>query len=102
MVGVTEGREIQASAGEPGVACLGGALALVLATAALVHAVDQPGPLPGLDRDERGERHALGAAACQSPSPPESGRAGPRCGPWAALSPDQTRPRRRSRRPGPQ
>jgi hypothetical protein len=43
---------------------LGEALALVLAgAAAVVHAVDEPGPLPGLDRDQRGHRDALVAAA---------------------------------------
>jgi hypothetical protein len=40
---------------EPGVARLGELFALVLAAAALVHAVDQPRPLPGLDADEPGE-----------------------------------------------
>jgi len=40
------------------------ALALVLAAwAATVHAVDQPGPTPGLDRDQRGQRYPLVAAA---------------------------------------
>ncbi len=48
---------------EPDVVRLGESLALVLAASALVHAVDQPGMLPGLDRDERGERDALAAAA---------------------------------------
>jgi hypothetical protein len=42
---------------ELGVVRLGEAFALVLAAAAvLVDAVDQPGPAPGLDGDQRGER----------------------------------------------
>ena len=50
---------------EPGVISVGEALAVVLAVAAaaLVHAVDQPGPAPGLDGNQRGERDALVAAA---------------------------------------
>ena len=49
---------------QPGVVGLGEPFALVLAAAAaLVHAVDQPGMLPGLDGDQRGERDALVAAA---------------------------------------
>src|SRR5258706_13234939 len=47
-----------------GVVRLGEPFALVLAmAAAVVHAVDQPGPAPGLDSDERSERDALVAAA---------------------------------------
>ena len=47
-----------------GVVRLGEPFALVFAAAAaLVHAVDQPGPVAGLDRDQRGERDALVAAA---------------------------------------
>ena len=48
---------------ESGLVRLGEPFALVLAAAAAVHAVDQPGPAPGLDRDQRGERDALVAAA---------------------------------------
>jgi len=43
---------------------LGDSLARVAAApAALAHAVDQPGPVPGLESDERGQRHAPVAAA---------------------------------------
>jgi hypothetical protein len=43
---------------QPGVLGLGKALALIAASAAgVVHAVDQPGSLPGLDGDQRGQRH---------------------------------------------
>ena len=48
---------------QPGVVRLGEALALVAAPAAGVDAVDQPGLLPGLHRDQRGQRHSLVAAA---------------------------------------
>ncbi len=49
---------------EPGVVCLGEAFALVAAPpAVLVDAVDQPGPVPGLDGDQRGQRDALVTAA---------------------------------------
>jgi hypothetical protein len=40
---------------ELGVVRPGEPFALVLAAAALVHPVDQPGAAPGFDRDQRGE-----------------------------------------------
>src|SRR5215467_9775958 len=47
-----------------GVVGLGEPFALVAAApAVLEHAVDQPGPVPGLDGDQRGQRDALVAAA---------------------------------------
>jgi hypothetical protein len=49
---------------QPGVAGLGEALALIAApSAGPVHPVDQPGLLPGLDRDQRGHRDPLVAGA---------------------------------------
>ena len=49
---------------QPGVIGFGEPLAPVIAgTAAVVHPVDQPGPLPGPDGDQRGQRHPLIAAA---------------------------------------
>jgi hypothetical protein len=47
---------------EPGAVRLGEPLALVPGSAALVDAVDQPGPLPGLHRDQRGQPDPLAAA----------------------------------------
>jgi hypothetical protein len=49
---------------QPGVVRLGEPLALVpAAERALVHPVEQPGPLARLHRDQRGQRHSLVAAA---------------------------------------
>ena len=50
---------------EPGVVRLGEPFAPVVTApaAAVVHPVEQPGPLPGLHRDQRGQRHSLVAAA---------------------------------------
>jgi hypothetical protein len=55
---------------------------------------------PGLMAISAAQRDAP-VAAHRSLSLPGCGRAVPRCGPSAALSPDQTRPRRPARRPGP-
>jgi len=47
---------------QPGVVRLGEAFALIAAAGA-VHAVDQPRPAAGLDRDQRGQRHPAVVAA---------------------------------------
>ena len=85
---------------EPGVIRFGKALAPVIAgTAASVHPVDQPQPAARLDRDQRGQRHPLVTAAGHPDH--RIGRAVPRSGPRAVLSPGLTRLRSRPRRPGP-